>query len=61
MEYFSTLSGSFDESLATFPLLTKIKLIGEIYMCASGLFSPNENPCHMLSKLFDFAFLLCNY
>jgi PAS domain S-box-containing protein len=40
----SLIFGGFDALLPTYPLITKIKLIGDVYMCGSGLFSPNESP-----------------
>lgn len=35
----STLFGKFDEGMKNFDMLYKIKLIGDVYMCAGGLFS----------------------
>lgn len=40
----SLLFGQFDESLTKYPLITKIKLIGDVYMCAAGLFTPDIQP-----------------
>jgi len=38
----SLIFDSFDRFLSKYPLITKIKLIGDIYMCASGLFAPES-------------------
>jgi len=40
----STVFAAFDSIIAKYPLLTKIKLIGDVYMAAAGLFSPNDPP-----------------
>ncbi|OHT07782.1 Adenylate and Guanylate cyclase catalytic domain containing protein [Tritrichomonas foetus] len=40
----SLMFSGFDESIAKFELLIKIKLIGDVYMCAGGLFTPDEPP-----------------
>ena len=37
----SEVFASYDSLLQQYPLLTKIKVIGDVYMVASGLFSPN--------------------
>jgi len=66
-EYSSTLSpqeilgnlsqifSSFDDSLSKYPLITKIKLIGDVYMCAAGLFSPNEPPSSHAEQIIKFG------
>lgn len=48
MQNLSTVFASFDKSVSNFPSITKIKLIGDVYMAASGLFqSPDdESPKH---------------
>jgi len=46
LENLSQIFCSFDEHLAKYPLLTKIKLIGDVYMAASGLFSSGEQVNH---------------
>lgn len=51
----SYLFGAFDTLLTKFPLITKIKLIGDVYMCASGLFSPDEPPQHHAEQLVRFG------
>jgi class 3 adenylate cyclase len=40
----SLIFGGFDALLPMCNLITKIKLIGDVYMCGSGLFTPNEPP-----------------
>ena len=40
----SVLFGSFDAAIAKYPLLLKIKLIGDVYMSAGGLFDPDGPP-----------------
>ncbi|OHT04856.1 adenylate cyclase [Tritrichomonas foetus] len=40
----SLVFAGFDESVVKYPLLPKIKLIGDVYMCAGGLFTPEEPP-----------------
>ena len=48
-EILSNLSfvfSTFDDLLSKYPLITKIKLIGDIYMCAAGLFSMDSNSNH---------------
>lgn len=51
----SSLFGSLDETLSKFSLITKIKLIGDVYMAASGLFSPEEPPQHHAEQLLHFG------
>jgi class 3 adenylate cyclase len=37
----------YDSLLPKYPLITKIKLIGDVYMCGGGLFKPDcEAVCH---------------
>lgn len=36
------LFGAFDEQLKKYPILYKIKLIGDVYMCAGGLFKAED-------------------
>jgi PAS domain S-box-containing protein len=40
----ASIFGSFDARLARWGLVTKIKLIGDVYMCASGLFDDAKPP-----------------
>ena len=41
----SVVFAAFDENIAKYLIMTKIKLIGDVYMAAAGLFSPeDQNP-----------------
>ena len=40
----SQLFHAFDDAAANYPSIIKIKLIGDVYMCAAGLFSPADTP-----------------
>jgi PAS domain S-box-containing protein len=40
----SQIFAGFDEACSKYPLLIKIKLIGDVYMCAGGLFAPDVAP-----------------
>lgn len=51
----STLFGAFDEALAKYPLLTKIKLIGDVYMSAAGLFNPDDPPVNHAEQMLRFG------
>jgi len=51
----SQIFSTFDECLAKYPLLTKIKLIGDVYMCASGLFSMNETDANHAEQIIKFG------
>jgi PAS domain S-box-containing protein len=42
LEFLSRLFGAYDEMMKKYPLITKIKSIGDAYMAASGLFLPND-------------------
>jgi PAS domain S-box-containing protein len=45
----------FDDLLPKYPLITKIKLIGDVYMCGAGLFSPNVDPKVHAEQMVRFA------
>jgi PAS domain S-box-containing protein len=51
----SQLFTGFDEACARFPLLIKIKLIGDVYMCAGGLFSLDIPPQGHAEQMVRFA------
>ncbi|OHT05482.1 Adenylate and Guanylate cyclase catalytic domain containing protein [Tritrichomonas foetus] len=51
----SDLFGSYDEILSKYDLLVKIKLIGDVYMCAGGLFSPDEAPQNHAEQMIHFG------
>lgn len=56
----STLFGAFDVWIQKYPLMTKIKLIGDIYMAASGLFASDEEPHKHAKQCIDFAIHVLN-
>ena len=52
----SLIFDSFDKHLTDYKLITKIKLIGDVYMCASGLFMPKDsNPQDHAEQMLHFA------
>ncbi|OHT16385.1 adenylate cyclase [Tritrichomonas foetus] len=52
----STLFAAFDNVAKKYPLLTKIKLIGDIYMAAAGLFSTeNDQPKAHAEQIINFG------
>jgi PAS domain S-box-containing protein len=51
----SEIFAGFDESCARFSLLIKIKLIGDVYMCAGGLFAPDSPPAMHAEQMVRFA------
>ena len=65
--YMSTLSPSqlmanlgavftaYDKIIATMPMITKIKLIGDDYMAAAGLFNPDDPPKEHAIQMIQFA------
>ena len=44
MSNLSCLFDSFDKNVAQYPSITKIKLIGDVYMAAAGLFAEEDTP-----------------
>jgi class 3 adenylate cyclase len=42
LESLSLIFGAYDKILSNFHTLTKIKIIGDIYMCAAGLFTSSD-------------------
>jgi PAS domain S-box-containing protein len=46
---------SYDSLLPKFPLITKIKLIGDDYMAAAGLFNPDKDPAAHAHQVVQFA------
>ncbi|OHT12083.1 Adenylate and Guanylate cyclase catalytic domain containing protein [Tritrichomonas foetus] len=50
----STFFGAFDEILSKYPMLMKIKLIGDVYMCAGGLFNPDAPPNAHAEQMVNF-------
>lgn len=51
----SLIFAGFDESITQYELLTKIKLIGDVYMCAGGLFTPEEQPVTHAEQMTKFG------
>jgi class 3 adenylate cyclase len=51
----SLIFGAFDGLLPKYPLITKIKLIGDVYMCGAGLFAPDEEPQSHAAQTVRFA------
>lgn len=51
----SLLFGGFDQAIAKFDRLIKIKLIGDVYMCAGGLFTPDDAPVVHCEQMVKFA------
>jgi class 3 adenylate cyclase len=51
----SEIFAGFDESCAKYPLLIKIKLIGDVYMCAGGLFATHTAPAAHAEQMVRFA------
>jgi PAS domain S-box-containing protein len=51
----SEIFAGFDEACSHYPLLIKIKLIGDVYMCAGGLFSPDISPSLHAEQMIRFA------
>jgi PAS domain S-box-containing protein len=45
----------FDEALVQYPMLIKIKLIGDVYMAAGGLFNPDSPPHTHAEQVLRFA------
>jgi class 3 adenylate cyclase len=55
MRSLSCLFDAFDKAIAEYPLLLKIKLIGDVYMSAGGLFAPNEPPVTHAEQMIRFG------
>ena len=51
----SLLFGGFDEAIQKYPALIKIKLIGDVYMCAGGLFNHDDPPVTHAEAMIHFA------
>jgi guanylate cyclase len=51
----SEIFAGFDEACSRYSLLLKIKLIGDVYMCASGLFAPDVSPTVHAEQMVRFA------
>jgi PAS domain S-box-containing protein len=55
MRSLSCLFGAFDEAIGKYPMLQKIKLIGDVYMSAGGLFATNEPPVTHTEQMIRFG------
>lgn len=55
MSNLSKLFGDFDEAIKKHPLLYKIKLIGDVYMCAGGLFDIDSIPAQHAEQMIRFG------
>lgn len=56
MENLSLVFATFDNICAKYPLITKIKLIGDVYMAAGGLFcGPDDPPTAHAQQVVQFA------
>jgi class 3 adenylate cyclase len=55
MHSLSLVFGAYDEILKKYPLLTKIKLIGDDYLCAAGLFNSDEEPQAHAEQIVSFG------
>lgn len=51
----STVFAAFDRLCEKYPLILKIKLIGDVYMAAAGLFSPEEQPQSHAEQVIKFG------
>jgi PAS domain S-box-containing protein len=51
----SVIFARFDEACAVYPLLIKIKLIGDVYMAAGGLFNLDVAPVSHAEQMIKFA------
>ena len=55
MNNLSLIFAAYDEICAKYPIITKIKLIGDVYMAASGLFSPDDPPKNHAEAIIKFG------
>lgn len=55
MANLSLYFGSIDKLLTKYEMITKIKLIGDIYMAAAGLFHPDTDPENHAEQMISFA------
>ena len=51
----SLIFASFDKLIKKYNLITKIKLIGDVYMAAAGLFSPDAQPQEHATQVIKFG------
>ncbi|OHT12680.1 Adenylate and Guanylate cyclase catalytic domain containing protein [Tritrichomonas foetus] len=55
MENLSMVFACFDNCIAKYPLMIKIKLIGDVYMAAANLFTPEEPPTKHATETVQFG------
>ena len=55
MENLSTIFAQFDILCGKYALMTKIKLIGDVYMAAAGLFSPEDQAQNAAAEVINFG------
>ncbi|KAK8838264.1 hypothetical protein M9Y10_035685 [Tritrichomonas musculus] len=51
----SAIMGGYDDAIAKYDMLLKIKLIGDVYMCAGGLFNPDDQPSSHAEQMVRFG------
>ncbi|EAY04980.1 Adenylate and Guanylate cyclase catalytic domain containing protein [Trichomonas vaginalis G3] len=51
----STVFAAFDEMVKKYPKITKIKLIGDVYMAAAGLFDEQDDPASHAKDMVNFG------
>jgi len=56
----SLIFGTFDTIITKYPLLYKIKLIGDVYMAAAGLFNPDDPPQNHAEQTIKFGLDVIN-
>ena len=60
MENLSMVFAAFDNSASKYDLITKIKLIGDVYMAAANLFTQDDNPQPHATQTIQFALDVLN-
>ncbi|OHT01909.1 Adenylate and Guanylate cyclase catalytic domain containing protein [Tritrichomonas foetus] len=55
MANLTVIFSKFDSLLSKYPLITKIKLIGDVFMAAAGLFTPEEPPQNHAAQVVNFG------
>jgi PAS domain S-box-containing protein len=55
MRSLSCLFDAFDTAIAEYPMLLKIKLIGDVYMSAGGIFAPKELPVRHAEEMIRYG------
>ena len=51
----SSIMGGYDDAITKYDMLLKIKLIGDVYMCAGGLFNPDDPPVSHAEQMVRFG------